>query len=424
MKKLEVLPRRTFLRGAGSVLIGLPFLEAMLPTTQKAWGAAGAVKKLFIVYSPNGENLSSWDMNGSAFPSLLSSLNPVRDYVTVLRNVNNKVSGNPYGDGHGPGIARFLTCQQFVKSSSAANSPESMDQIIARSLGTVPYYLTGPYEHGGANGVAGEYFMNISYVSPRAATRLNRPSLAFARLFGAIGPDPTPTPGSGSSSKQLATKSILDFAKADAAKLNGKLGMADRAKLDEYLTGVREVEKRIGNLTIETFKCTAEGGAPSDPSLFADHTTIMFSLALKALQCSPARVVSYSLDPENTHSNVIGLGNHHDNSHAGNAAFTAQNAWFVAQWAKVLEGMKATSDGPGQNLLDTSLSLFGNGMQDHQFDKLCMIMAGKGGGTFSPIGGSLDTKSAKLSGLHLKIMNSMGLTNTSFGDSSGVMQGV
>ena len=408
------LSRRTFLRSS-SAMIGLPFLEAMIPSIAHA----ATPTRLVVVYSPNGEAVEDWV---GTSPAHLSGLNAVRSDLTILRGFDN-TGGRGWGDGHAPGISRFLTCQNINESTTEINSARSFDQIIGDRLGKEPLYISGPFNMGAANGFAAEYFNNVSWKGPRAATKLNRASQVFNKIYSTTG---TGTPTTTVDSVKTAQKSILDFSMGEASRLNQNLGRSDKAKLDEYLTSIRETEAKIGVVEQEMQACRADTGAPADQRIFEEHTKLLYDLSFKALQCNPSQIITYVLDAEVSDASFGGESSHHEHSHSGDAAYRKMNKWYVDQFGVFLGKLKGAQEAGG-TILDKSIVLYGNGLGNggyHEFKNLCTILAGRGGGTLNPTGANIDVRGAKLANLYVKLFNAMGDTRTKFGDSTGALTGI
>jgi hypothetical protein len=273
------------------------------------------------------------------------------------------------------------------------------------------------------------YQYNISWSSPTTpVTAEGNPRLAFERLFGTGAPG---TRAANSRLRQAAQKSVLDFVMEDARSMEQRLAANDRAKLDQYLTGVRETETRIQRA--ERFGVAHDpavetpDGVPTDQ---AEYVGIMFDLMFLAFQTDSTRIASFCLahDGDNRSFSHIGIPEgHHDLSHHQNdpdriAKVAKIDLWYVQQFAKFLTKMRDTKDVDGNSLLHNSMIVYGSGDADgniHSHNNLPILLAGGGGGTLAPTG-YVDYKSVPACNLFLSLADRMGMTNLErFGDSTG-----
>ena len=246
------LSRRRFLGGAGA-LIGLPFLPSLRPRAARG-GGAKAKKRFVAFYLPCGIVMSNWTpaAEGAAWSStILDPLAAYRDNVLVLSGLNNTPSRSEGGGDHASGTGGFLTCTHVRKTAGAdVLNGISVDQLLAPVLSEgLPYPSLELGTDGGASvgdcdtGYSCAYARSISWAGPSTPLpKQTNPTAVFDRLFAGYDPDATEAE---IIKRQLYRTSVLDAALEDAAALDAKLGVTDRAKLDEYLTSVRELETRI-----------------------------------------------------------------------------------------------------------------------------------------------------------------------------------
>ena len=228
--------------------------------------------------------------------------------------------------------------------------------------------------------------------------------------------------------------SLLDWVRDDIARLQNKLGPTDRAKVNDYLDTVREVERRIQNAEA----ATAESHLPDldrpvgVPSSYAEHARLMFDLQVLAFQGDVTRVISFQLARETSNRvyNDIGLTEpHHPLTHNnGKAEMLAKvariNAFHVSLFSTFLQKLKATPDGDG-SLLDHSIYLYGSGMSDadkHDHNNLPILVAG---GSVGGIKGGRHihyAESTPLSNLHLTLLERAGVHLDRFADSRGLVR--
>src|SRR5580700_5895632 len=255
------LHRRTFLRGAGAAL-ALPWLEAMVPrSSEAAAGAASSVAsgkppvRMAFLVTPNGVSPSAWEpkevgANFTLSPTL-EPLAPVKSEVMVLSGLSQHRAyalGDGAGD-HARSASAFLTGAHPYKTSGAnIRVGVSVDQIAAARIGhhtPLPSLELGidPGATAGNcdSGYSCAYSSCISWKTPTTpmAKEIN-PKLVFERMFGTAKMDPRER-----ARRDYLRKSILDLVRDDSARLQQRLGTADRRKMDEYFNGIRELELRI-----------------------------------------------------------------------------------------------------------------------------------------------------------------------------------
>jgi hypothetical protein len=447
MDKSRQLPRRSFLKGLGTV-VALPVLESMLPASSLASSKASGVpapfpKRAAFLYVPNGVNMTDWTPKavGSDFelPEILEPLEPHRQDLLVLSGLTHD-KGRPNGDGagdHARASASFLTGAQPRKTAGAdIKAGVSVDQIAAQKigentrfasleLGTDKARLAGNCD----SGYSCAYSFNISWKGE--ATPLppeTDPRHVFDRLFGN---GLTGEEAEARANRDRYHKSILDFVLDDAKRLKSNLGYTDRRKLDEYLTAVRELERRIERAN------GFDGPAPDYarptgvPKSYEQHLRFMFDLLVLAFQTDSARVSTFILahDGSNRPYPFIGVSDgHHDLSHHGNdeqkkAKIAKINRFHVNQFAYFLEKLKSIKEGEG-TLLDNCMVVYGSGLGDgnaHNHDNLPVVLAGKGGGTIATGRHVRYPKETPMTNLYLSMLDRLGAPTERIGDSTGVL---
>src|SRR4051812_8446104 len=231
------LSRRTVLKGAGAT-IALPLLDAMMPTgTALAQSAARPSPRLAFVYFPHGALQDEWQParvgRDFDFPFILKPLEPVREYVTVVSGLRNK--GGESSSPHGIIEETWLNCVSPRQRSAKTGVGITVDQIAARHLGketSLPSLeLCG--EPGGM----------ISFRTPDQPLPMeSNPRKAFYGMFGQ---------GDTKDEREAilnTTASLLDYVKDSTAALNRRLDASDRARVNDYLDSVREIERRVQKL--------------------------------------------------------------------------------------------------------------------------------------------------------------------------------
>jgi len=431
----KALPRRTFLRGIGASF-ALPLLDAMVPSmTALAKTAAEPVRRLGFVYMPMGCDIARWTPPGEGTLAELSpalqSLAPVVDQLMVVTNLELK---NAYPGTHATSNAAFLSAAKAKWTESTDyHLGTTVDQIAAQQIGqhtVLPslemsmdlLQMVGQCD----NGYACVYQNNLSWSSPTTPLQAEaHPRIVFERLFGE---------GGSAEDRRAALRrraSLLDWVREDISRLQKKLGPDDRARVDQYLDSVREVERRIQKAEAATADDQLPDldrpvGVPAD---YADHARLMFDLQVLALQGDVTRIITFQLARETSNRtyNEIGVSDpHHPLTHHGNdpakvARMAKINAFHVSLFAYLLEKLKATPEGDG-SLLDHSLYLYGSGMGDpniHNHVNLPILVAGGGAGRHK---GGRHIKYAEprpLADLHLTLLDRVGVRLDAFADSKG-----
>ena len=433
----KALPRRTFLKGIGATL-SLPLLDAMVPAaTALEKTPAKPVRRLGYVFMPMGCDITRWTPPGGEklekLSPILSSLEPVKQDVTIVSNLE---LANAYPGSHATSNSAFLSAAKAkVTESTDYYLGTTADQIAARHIGQSTQLpslemamdllkLVGQCD----NGYACVYQNNLSWSSPTTPLPAEaHPRIVFESLFGE---------GGTAKERRAALRkraSLLDSISEEITRLQRDLGPADRAKLEEYLTAVREVERRIQ---------TAESdGAKNQlpdldrplgvPASYADHARLMFDLQVLALQGDVTRVTTFQLARETSNRTYPEIGvpdPHHPLSHHGNnpekvALMAKINSFHVSLFAEFVQKLKKTTDGNG-SLLDHSLYLYGSGMGNpnvHDHTNLPTIVAGGAAGKMRGGRHIQYDKPTPLANLHLSLLNKVGVPMESFADSTGTV---
>jgi hypothetical protein len=421
---------------------GTPRLLAAEGPGSLATTATGAPLRAAFVYFPNGAIPSSWwpKGEGSDFElgKTLQPLEPLKETLQILGGLDHKTAeGGKDGAGdHARGGGTFLTGVRLNKSATDIRAGVSIDQVIARHVGHLTRFPSlelacDAVRKAGAcdSGYSCAYQYNLSWSSPTTPMPAeSNPRLAFERLFGAGSP--------GERHKDLERRrreqrSILDFALDDARSMRRRLDAQDRGKLDQYLTGVREIEARIEKA--ERLGEARDPGVetpPGVPAEYQEYVRLMFDLLVLAFQTDSTRVATLMLahDGSNRSFDQIGISEgHHDLTHHQNRAeWVAKVAeidlWYVRQFARFLETLRATKDADGNPMLQNSMIVYGSGNADgnrHTHSNLPIILAGGGGGTLTT-GRFVKHGSKPLTNLYLSLADRLGVRDLErFGDSVG-----
>ncbi len=443
--------RRRFLRGLGT-LMALPALEATAPFAARAaavkTGAAGSLPlRMAFVYTPNGKNMAHWTpgKDGSSY-DLSPTLAPLKDLqsefqvISGLKHEKARANGDGGGD-HARANASFLTGVQARKTAGAdIRNGISIDQVAANDIGQLTRLpsleLSCDEARRAGNcdsGYSCSYQFNLAWKSETTPLAPERdPKLAFERLFGS---------GGGGSEEDAArakreffNKSVLDFVMEDARSLQKHLGYTDKQKLDEYLSSVRDIERRLTSAD-QFSKSMPDYKKPTGiPESYQEHIRLMFDLQVLAFQTDTTRISTFLLahDGSNRSFPEIGVPDaHHGISHHQRDAAKLEkiakiDTYYSEQFAYFLQKLKSIKEGNG-TLLDNCMIVFGSGISDpdrHNHDDLPVILAGGGGGTLKK-GRHLRLREATpMCNLYLSMMDRMGVKTANFGDSTGKLEAI
>jgi hypothetical protein len=435
MKRL--LSRRAALKGMG-VSIALPFLEAMLPTAASGAAAASPPLRLAFLYVPNGVNMPCWRPKEegalAALPPTLEPLAPFKDNLLVLSGLTLD-KARDHGDGggdHARAMSAFLTGRQPRKTHGAdIRAGISADQVAATQAGKATRFASleigceGGQNSGSCDtGYSCAYSSNMSWRGESTPmTKEIDPSLVFERLFG------TPSDGGVDSRRLRYKQSILDFVADDADRLQAKLGVTDRRKLDEYLTGVREIEQRIQKaqpiVDVGQSKIKRPVGIPRN---YAEHLNLMADLLVLAFHGDLTRVCTFVLANEGSNRSYKLIDvpeGHHDLSHHGGnreklAKIQTINRFHIGVLAHLVAKLNAIREGDS-SLLDHCMIVYGSGNSDgnaHNHDDLPILLLGKGGGSLKPGRHVRYEKETPLMNLYLSLLDRMGAPVLTLGDST------
>ncbi len=438
--KSWTLSRRTLLRGAGATL-ALPFLEAMIPSVARAQSAgAPRPRRLVVISVPHGVHMPSWtpSAEGSSYtlPPILQSLAPYKSELFVLSRLANhpaSITNQEFAGSHARGSACMLTQTPLKRTTgNDVRNGVSMDQVAANALKA---YTRFPSIELGVNsgsatgdcedGYSCAYLNNISWNTPTTfMPKEVNPRALFDRLFAAG--LPSSTPDAAAERRRRHESSILDLVAGQTQQLQARVGRTDRLKLEEYLTSVRELERRLDDVVPPSATTCTPGPAPTDkPGDYEAHVRLMFDLMTLAFQCDLTRVATFMMEnPFNRRSfSFLGVsGNHHELSHHGgsaskHAALEKINVWEVQQFAYFLGKLRAVQEADG-TLLDNSTimftSEFGDG-DDHYHRDLPVLLAGRGGGAFKPGRHIRLASQTPLANLYLSMLGAVGVNVGTFG---------
>ena len=461
MSKPSKISRRTVLRGAGAAL-ALPWLDAMSVSSAQAQGTitGQAPLRMAFFYVPNGVNMTHWRPAESGplgdLPRILQPLEAVKKHVLVLSNL-----AADHCDGksaaHEPAGGGFLVGTKCKHSEEPEVGNASVDQVVASHIGTetpVDSLALGiDPGHRGDHGYSGTYMSHISWRNKTtpAALELN-PKLLYERLFRGKPPQrpdwSAPPVERATRSSDSVEESVLDLVRDEAKALQRKLGYTDRNKLEQYLEGLRSIEKRVATASRDSHSHHQEAFAKDPmadadepgidkliipdgkgiPSLYADHVNLMLDILTIAFQTDATRVASFMFSYEKSgrsYPQIEAPGSHHSTSHHQQQEKNLEeiakiNTHHMELFARMLGRMSRIDEGNGRSLLDNVLICYGSGISDgnkHNHDDLPILLAGGGGGLLQGGRHIKYEKKTPLCNLYLDMMHRMGVPTESFGDS-------
>jgi hypothetical protein len=440
------LSRRTLLRGAGTAM-ALPWLEAMAHARGLAAGAPEAPPCLIWMYVPNGIHMQDWTpAKEGALPAKLPwILEPLADrrrdfsVLSGLAHHHARANGDGPGD-HARAAAVWLTGVQPLKTDGQVGLGVSVDQVAARGLGKSTRFrsLELGCDAGRTNGQCDSgyscaYSGHLSWVSNTTpAAKETDPRAVFDRLFrGGL------DAASHAAVRERATrrKSVLDFVRADARRLERDLGVIDRRKLDEYQSGVRELERRIDLAVPAHLDEVSDAARPSGrPGDLGEHVQLFADLVALAFQTDSTRVATLMVLNEGSNRPYRNLGvteGHHSISHHGGDAnkhewIRSINRYHVEQLAYLLERLRDVREGPSR-LLDRTMLVYGSNIADgnsHRHHDLPVLLAGGSALGLQHGRHARWPQDTPLMSLHLDLCARAGVEIDRLGDSQGRLQGL
>jgi hypothetical protein len=456
------LSRRHVLRGAG-VALALPWLESLAP--RRARAQAAPARNFVAIYFPLGTpNFWTPATTGTGpawqLSPILDPLTPVKSQVTVLGRVDQTVyAPNGVTPSNGPLTGSYLTAVKCSTSSPVAaptvgHAGISIDQRVAQlpaMAAPVPSLQLGlATQRSYCDGTPCELSRSISWKDANTPLyKVVNPQKVFDAIVSGTAPQ------TQAAARAAGKKSVLDFVLANATSLDGRLGRSDRARMDEFLTSVRDLEQRV----VMTNPGPSACGTATRPTLSADvdavpagysrddHANVMMDLIVLALSCGATRVVSLMLDdarsdfvydfqvlrtftPSGSTATSTPLQYapvNYANSGRQDSGWATVVWWYVSKLSRLCQKLAATPDAGGKTLLDSSVVWFGSG-QNEEWDwtKLPVLYVGSGGGLlkvdqFVPFSGTQSLGNVYFTFLTRVFGLGSGIPDQSFGNSTGVI---
>jgi hypothetical protein len=438
------LSRRKMLLGSG-VAVGLPLFASLTSRSASASPiavtASGAPLRMAFMSIPNGVQQDHW------FPTTDFKLNETMTPLEGLKEHFQVIGGlahehaTPGRDGagdHARASATFLTGARARKTAgSDIHVGVSIDQVAAQRLGNRTRFPSLELSSdivrnsGGCDsGYACAYQYNLAWSSPTTPVSPEpNPRFVFERLFGG---------GEAADRKQnyelrqQTEKSILDFVLEESADIERQLGGGDKKKFDEYLSVVRDLEKRIK--ATEQFSKLPEvdantpAGIPPD---FGAYMDLMYDMLALAFQTDSTRIATLLLAYDGSNRVFPDLGfpeGHHYLTHSQRDPKLAKKVaqidqFYISHFARFLERISKMEDVDGQSILHNSVIVYGGAIADgnrHSHDNWPVIVAGHAGGAWET-GRFLKAKPQPMSNFFVSMLNKFGVETDQFGDSTGRM---
>jgi hypothetical protein len=373
--------RRTVLRGAGAA-IALPLLDAMVPAaTALANTPARPGLRMGFIFFPHGAVIDRWSPAESgtdfAMSYILQPLERHRSHLTIISGTRNRPAES--ADPHGIVERTWLSCVAPPEAGSWPDAGVTADQIAARHIGqeTPLPSLEITTEARGSS---------IAYRTPTQPLPMEyNPRTLFYRLFG-----------QGDTDEERRAiideqQSVLDRVTQQAQRFRRELGAPDKARLDDYLDSLREVERRVQNMKEQDFTALNLPDAPIGvPNDFDPHLRLMFDLLALAFQADLTRVATYHMAREVSMRTYNNLGiseafhplSHHGNNPADLAKLADIQRYHTDLFARFVDRLANMPEGDG-TVLDHSMLLFGSNMSNsdiHNQDPLPVLIAGRAHG--------------------------------------------
>jgi len=418
----------------------LPLLDAMIPALATAATTPIPARRLGVVYHPNGVIYDKWLPTGAGagfeFSPTLAGLKPFRDQLIVVTGLfadEAEALGDGGGD-HSRASGSYLSGVHIKKSDSAVENGISMDQIAAKvferdtQLSSLQMIADDNSLVGDCDlGYSCAYSTTLSWLTPTLPLMAeNNPRVLFERMFGSS--DSTDTRVRAARLRQ--DRSLLDSVSDRVNQLQKKLGRANNRKVDDYLTSLRDVERRIQKAEEQSANALPDVLQPAGiPNVFEEHVRLLYDLQLLAYQSDLTRVVTFMYGREQTGRPYPQIGvpephhpvTHHQNNPAKMEKCTRIQRHHLALFAEYLEKLRNTKDGDG-SLLDHTILLDGAGISNsdrHTHGPLPTLLLG--GSAWGLKGGRhiVYPEHTPLTNLQLTLLNKLGVPAEKLGDSNG-----
>ena len=457
------ISRRTLLRGAGGVSLGLPFLDAMVrPGVARA---ATGPTRFVVFYTPGGTVRESWLPTGSeanfTLSPILKPLAEVQPFVTVLDGLDIKVTERGFGHPHTRGMAGILTGTptsagpyETCGGNAGFASGPSVDQVIANHISrnakfkSLQMAVRWPsFSYGGVT-VSPTNILNYE-AADRPLPPETDPKAIWTRLFSDLG-----ATDADLSARNRRSRSILDSVGASYADLAKRLGSADRQKLEAHLAKIRELEMSLGAGGPTGASCNpnfgtaldgpfsvasaverCDGCVEKDNDVLIPKTgKMIMDLTVQALACDLTRVATVQwadLAANNSFPWLGLLDTHHGYQHDRGYqpdGIAKIDTWYAEQFAYFLKQLQATPDGDG-TLLDNTVVFWCREISHpntHSHVNMPLVLGGRAGGGLRS-GRLLKFPNLPNNNLLVSFLNLFGVDSNTFGTPdycSGALSGL
>lgn len=451
------ISRRMILRAAGASL-ALPWLESLHAADTTEERLKEPPLRMAFLFMPNGVRPDYWTPPGDGdqyeITPHLKPLESLRGDFLLLENLWHK---NTIGrNGHWPKVPAWLS-GGFVErtvGSDLDSGGTSVDQLAAQRIGLntpLPSFELGIDSPRTGIDTAGGGFPRalgsfMSWADPKSPVPKEIvPQLAFDRLFR--NPRAKVISGIDSQHKSVVESlqrddsSVLDVVLDQAKSLRAKGSQADQSRLDEYFESVRSVERRLEASLRPQKRWINQGKLPMDrprpgiPDTHQEHVRLMLDILILSLWTDSTRIATFMFGDAQSaqdYSFLTGVkGNFHGLSHHRDIPETREQYekiinWHTEQMAYFLNRMKSLDEG-GTSLLDNSMVMFGGSLKcgnRHDVENLPLLLAGRGKGSLRPGRRLRAPEKTPLCNLYLSMLHKMGIPEKSFGDSTGVLEGL
>lgn len=430
------LPRRTFLQAVGAT-VALPLLDAMVPAF-----ASNVTRgpRLGFVYVPHGAVMAHWmpDTAGTGFEfkETLKPLEPYRDRLNIVSRLHHRAADSTAVHSLSP--TTWLSGVRPKPTQGVdAFAGVTADQIAAAAIGQdtlLPSMELATEDHSGLIGACdrdyGCIYMNtLSWRTETSPMPMEiNPRKVFERMFGQGGTDAERI------ARREQDRSVLDALTTQVAGMRRSLGAHDRAALDLYLEGVREIERRLSRAESQVAAhpdLDIPEAPPGIPFAYEEHVATMFDLLALAYQADVTRVFTFMMAREvsNRTYNQVGVteGHHAVSHHQNRADKLEMNAriqrFHVGLFAKFLDKLDSIQDGDG-TLLDNTLLLYGSNMSNsnaHDHYPLPNVVVGGGRGRLRGGQHIVAEDHAPMTNLLLTMLHKADVPIEKLGDSTGTI---
>ncbi len=498
------LKRRTFLRGAGGIAIGLPTLECMLDNNGIAYAGGPTLPKRYALtfagqsiggdgYAKNENRLAGKNFveeghfiappeTGTDF-SITTPLEPLSELLNDIQVVSNLripfnatdsdagavPAGGAFRGFHGGGASPLLSGMRSTSTSFNVNGITSDQMIAADNAGATPFdslvFRAQPSWYLSDSGFAGRQYLSYLGQGDRIEAQAS-PQIAYMSLFGSFTPD---------NAEDLAIldftlrsrRSVLDLVTAKREAVLGRVGTADRARLERHFDELRDLEGRISAIDPGEGACAVPTDPGDDPPIGGDNAgsgssdiagntgysdearraRTFADIIHMAFVCDLTRAATLQFTCFQTHMNVTvpteemgvpiradlhEVAHNGDQDNRGQIAVSTLLKWHVGHHAYLVEKLRQTPEGAG-TVLDNTVALFvpegGHGQQlddgvsenqAHSVDQMCMVVAGGRSGGLVP-GKHIRTEQAHPAQVLISAMQAAGHEGETLGEVSGAI---